>query len=97
MRIAKRAAPKPLSECLAMVGTQEGRRRLDAYLESQPFPHYKAHPAEKGLLVRTEEDGRITVGRFVNRKFEEVRMPASKRPAKRAVKKEQRVMAGAAR
>lgn len=97
MRIARRAAPRPLSECLAMVGTPEGHRRLEAYLESQPFPHYKAHPAEKGLLIRTEENGTTTIGRFVNRKFEAVQISASKRPAKQALKKEPRVMAGATR
>jgi hypothetical protein len=40
-----------------------------AYLNSQPFPHYEAHPNRPGLLVRIAEDGHRTVGRFVNREF----------------------------
>jgi hypothetical protein len=42
---------------------------LKTYLDSEPFPHFEAHPDKAGLLVRIEEDGSRTVGRFVNRTF----------------------------
>jgi hypothetical protein len=60
---------RTLSEALASVDSPEGRERLNAFLQSQPFPHFEAHPAQTGLLVRIEENGVRTVGRFVNRNF----------------------------
>lgn len=60
---------KPLSECLRSVDSEEGQKRLADHLKKLPFPHYE--PSKKaGLLVRIEADGRRTVGRFVNRKFQ---------------------------
>jgi len=61
--------PIKLSEALASVGTPEGRQRVKDYLATLPFPHFEAAPGRKGLLVRIEEDGTRTVGRFVNREF----------------------------
>src|SRR4051812_13795079 len=55
----------PLSECLATVDSEAGRRRLKNYLESGPYPHFEAVPESKGLLVRIDADGTRTVGRFV--------------------------------
>jgi len=60
---------RPLSECLASVDTPEGRRRLQKHLETLPYPHFEPGPNQPGLLVRIDESGRRTVGRFVNRKF----------------------------
>jgi hypothetical protein len=60
---------KPLSELVASIGTREGDARLHAYLESEPFPHFSAHPTRKGILVRTDADGTISLGRFVDRLF----------------------------
>jgi hypothetical protein len=54
---------------LASVDTPEGRERLKAYLDSEPYPHFEAHHSQAGLLVRIEENGARTVGRFVNRAF----------------------------
>jgi hypothetical protein len=59
----------PLSELVATIGTAEGQRRLAEHLRSLPFPHFEAHPTEQGLLIRTEQDGTRTAGRFVNRQF----------------------------
>jgi hypothetical protein len=56
-------------EAIAMVDTPEGRATLKAYLATTPFPHFEAHPEIPKLLVRTDEDGTRTVGRFVERKF----------------------------
>jgi hypothetical protein len=58
-----------LSTCLESVDTPAGRARLAAYLEQQPFPHYEPHPSLTGVLVRIDQDGTRTVGRFVNRQF----------------------------
>ena len=58
-----------LSEAVATVETPEGRARLRAYLATLPFPHFEAHPEMRGLLVRVEEDGTRTVGKFVERRF----------------------------
>jgi hypothetical protein len=40
-----------------------------AYLETLPFPHFRAVEGKKGLLERIEADGSRTVGRFVGRKW----------------------------
>jgi len=61
--------PQPLAALVDSVELPEGRARLKAYLDSEPFPHFETHPARKGFLVRIEADGRRTVGRFVNRQF----------------------------
>jgi hypothetical protein len=58
---------QPLSALLDSVDSPAGRGRVAAWLESQPFPHYQ--PFKFGFLERIDEDGRRTVGRFVNRKF----------------------------
>lgn len=67
--LARRGGTRPLSKCLADVGTAAGRRRLSAALAAQPFPHYVADPDQAGVLIRIEESGRRTRGRFVNRVF----------------------------
>ena len=60
---------KPLSSLLESVDSEEGRRRVTEYLKSRPFPHYEPAPDRPGLLVRIEEDGTRTIGRFVSRRF----------------------------
>ena len=72
----------PLSELVDLVGTPKGRAMFRTYLESEPFPHYEAHPTEDGLLVRTDEDGARTVGRFVNRSFVAENSAGSSKTAK---------------
>ncbi len=74
LALCRSAAVRPLSECLKSVDSTKGRRMLNAYLESQPFPHYEAFPDQPGLLIRVDEDGRRTVGRFVNRQFQAVKI-----------------------
>ena len=73
MALCRNSAARPISECLETVDSPEGRQRVADFLQSQPFPHYEAHSDESGLLVRTEENGRRTVGRFVNRAFHPVK------------------------
>jgi hypothetical protein len=68
MALRRAGALRPLSECLTSVDSVEGRQRVAAYLASQPFPHYE--PAEApGHVIRIEQDGTRTVGRFVGRRF----------------------------
>ncbi len=67
--IGREASTEAALKRLDTVDSVEGRQRVKDYLASQPYPHYFAHPDKKGLLIREEEDGRRTVGRFVNREF----------------------------
>jgi hypothetical protein len=64
------AAARPLSECLTTVDTPKGRSRLEKYLDTLPYPHYEPAPNKAGFLVRIEENGKRTVGRFINRQFQ---------------------------
>jgi hypothetical protein len=73
LTLCRNAATKPLSACLESVDSSEGRRRLVEFLQSQPFPHYEPHPHRRGLLIRTDADGRRTVGRFLHRRFEPIK------------------------
>jgi hypothetical protein len=61
---------RPLSECLRSVDTPEGRKRVAAYLEQKPFPHYEPEPGRKGMVVRVEQGGKRATGRFVGRQFQ---------------------------
>ena len=65
---------RPLSKLLAEVETAKGRKRLEATLSKRPYPHYKPVPEHPDLVYRIEEDGSETVGRFVGRKFEKVKV-----------------------
>ncbi|HTW78295.1 MAG TPA: hypothetical protein VME23_02005 [Terracidiphilus sp.] len=66
----RRTAEAPtIGELLDVVDTPKGREMFQAFLEGEPYPHYRAHPDVKGLLVRTEKNGKETVGRFINRQF----------------------------
>ncbi len=65
----QKSRTRPLSELIASIGTHEGDARLKAYLDREPFPHFEQHPTRKGILVRIEEDGTRSFGRFVDRKF----------------------------
>ena len=69
LALRKSGDAQPLSELLESVDREEGRKRVNDYLESQPYPHYEPSMDMPGNLVRIEEDGTRTVGRFVNREF----------------------------
>lgn len=72
LALCRAGAARPLSECLESVDSPEGRRRVAEHLANQPFPHYEPARDVPGMLVRVEADGTRTVGRFVNRQFQEV-------------------------
>jgi hypothetical protein len=72
LALKKRGQAAPLSDCLKSVNTSAGQSRLSAVLAARPFPHFE--PAAKaGLLVKIDEDGTRTTGRFVNREFRPVK------------------------
>ncbi len=66
---------RPLSMCLNSVDSPEGRSRVADHLKSLPFPHYEPDPNVPGVLIRTEENGTRTAGRFVKRSFVAVKPP----------------------
>jgi ParD-like antitoxin of type II bacterial toxin-antitoxin system len=72
LALCRSATARPLSACLESADSPEGRRRVAAFLESQPYPHYQPHPDRPGLLVRIEANGSRTVGRFVKRQFQPI-------------------------
>jgi hypothetical protein len=69
LNLSRKAGSQSLAELVEMVDTPSGREIFNAYLESEPYPHYEAHPSKSGLLIRIGEDGTRTAGRFVNREF----------------------------
>ncbi len=71
LKLKSRGEAVPLSACLGSVDTTSGRERLKAHLASRPYPHFE--PAADGLIVKVDEDGTRTAGRFVNRQFRPVR------------------------
>jgi hypothetical protein len=72
LALRRAGAVRPLSECLTTVDSEEGRQRVAAYLDSLPFPHFESAPDAPGLLIRIDQDGRRTLGRFVGREFRAV-------------------------
>jgi hypothetical protein len=79
LALSRNASARPLSACLETVDSAEGRQRVAKLLQSQPHPHYEPAPDSPGLLVRTEADGKRTLGRFVNRQFKAVKAKPAKR------------------
>ena len=75
LRLKQRGEARALSERLESVDTDLGRHRTAAYLETVPYPHFEAAPGRPGFVVRTDEDGTRTLGRFVRRQFQPVPAP----------------------
>jgi hypothetical protein len=61
--------PASLSDLIQLVDTPKGRARLEALLDSEPYPHFEAHPTVKRALIRIDADGTQTAGRFIDREF----------------------------
>jgi hypothetical protein len=78
LQLCRSGAAQSLSECLETVDSPEGRARVTAYLDQQPFPHYQPHPTRPGLLERIERDGTRILGRFVNRQFQPIKQARRK-------------------
>lgn len=75
LALRKAGIARSISESLGSVDSPEGHRRVAEYLESRAFPHYEADPECPEVLIRIEENGRRTRGRFINRRF----VPADER------------------
>jgi hypothetical protein len=60
---------RALSDAVAEADSDEGRQRLKTYLSRRPFPHFEACADEPGVVIKIDEDGTRTRGRFVNREF----------------------------
>jgi hypothetical protein len=71
LALKKRGEVIPLSVSLNSVNTDAGQARLAAVLAARPYPHFEPSPSA-GLLVKIEEDGTRTTGRFINRKFQAI-------------------------
>jgi ParD-like antitoxin of type II bacterial toxin-antitoxin system len=69
LELCRKGAARPISECLESVDTPAGRQRVGAYLKAGPFPQYQQHPDRPGLLIRIDENGTKTTGRFIQRQF----------------------------
>jgi ParD-like antitoxin of type II bacterial toxin-antitoxin system len=69
MTLGREVSIETIRERLEGADTPEGRQRVKDYLASEPYPHYFAHPAEKDLIIREDENGGRVAGRFVNREF----------------------------
>ena len=72
MALRRAGEARPLSEAIASVDSATGRERSSSYLKTRPFPHFEACDDDPSLVVRIDEDGTRTRGRFVNRLFEVV-------------------------
>jgi len=79
LALQRAGATQSLADLVEDVGTPRGREIFRAYLESEPYPHYEAHPVREGVLIRVDENGVRAEGRFVNRVF--VPEPASALPS----------------
>ncbi len=82
-----------LSELIESVDKPKGQRRLLEYLNSLPYPHYEALPGNETLVVRIDSSGERTIGKFVNKQFQAVKLnhstsksKTSKAPASRKAK-----------
>jgi len=69
LRRKRRGEVVPLSALLKSVDSKAGRERVKAQQSARPFPHFEQAPGKPGFLVKIEENGKRTVGRFVNREF----------------------------
>ncbi|GAC1348148.1 MAG: hypothetical protein NVSMB23_28650 [Myxococcales bacterium] len=69
LRLKSQGEAQPLSKLLSSVGSPAGRKRLTKYLGTRPFPHFEAATGKRGFVVKIDQDGTRTVGRFVNRGF----------------------------
>lgn len=59
---------RSLEEALETVDRPQGRASLQAYLARLSFPHYEP-TNNPNLLIRIEEDGSRTTGKFINGEF----------------------------
>jgi len=69
LALQRSGTARSLADSIQSVDTDAGRDRVRAYLESRPFQHIGPCQDKAGMLVRIDEDGTRTRGRFINRTF----------------------------
>ncbi len=69
LQLKQRGEAVPLSALLKSVDSKAGRERVKAQQAMRPFPHFEQAQGNPGFLVKIDEDGKRTIGRFVNREF----------------------------
>jgi hypothetical protein len=69
LALQRAGAARSLAESIQCVDTDVGRDRVRTYLESRPFPHFEPCEDESGMLIKIDQDGTRTRGRFINRVF----------------------------
>jgi len=69
LALKRAGAARSLTEMVSSVDSDEGQERLRSYLNARPFPHFEACSGQPGMLVKIDEDGTRTRGRFVNSVF----------------------------
>ncbi len=74
LAVCQAGAARPLSQLIAEVNSPEGRKRAHSFLAQRPFPHFKSVEGQPGLICRIEEDGTESIGRFINRVFQPVKV-----------------------
>ena len=62
---------RSFSDAISSADSERGRKRVKDYLDTIPFPRFEPSTESAGLLIRIDEDGTRTIGRFVNREFVE--------------------------
>jgi hypothetical protein len=74
LALKKRGDALPVSACLKSVSTRAGQTRLARVLAARPYPHFEP-AAMSGLVIKVDEDGTRTTGRFVHREFRPEKNP----------------------
>lgn len=72
LALKRRGEARPLSALLDLkseAAQREFAADFEAHIESRPYPHFEVAPDAPGLLIKIDEDGTRTLGRFVNREF----------------------------
>ena len=60
---------RKISDAIGEVDSSKGRQKVREYINNKPFPHFEPAPDSPNLLIKIDEDGTRTKGRFVNRVF----------------------------
>jgi hypothetical protein len=72
LALKRRGEAVPLSALLDLKSDAQQQAfaaRFRQQLDAKPYPHFEEAAEGSGLLVKIDEDGKRTVGRFVNREF----------------------------
>jgi hypothetical protein len=59
-----------VAEVVSTINGPAGRARLQAYLESKPYPRFTPHPELVDTFYREDSEGSKTIGRFNRGVFE---------------------------